>query len=77
MSNRYFEQDRRYGHTVWGKLFPAKTSRAMSGLPIGLAHGVMLNANIAAGQPITWNDVEIDEAAAAVKIRCEMEQRFA
>jgi len=51
--------------------------RAMGGLPIGLAHGVVLNANTAAGQPITWNDVEIDEAAAAVKIRCEMEQRFA
>ena len=53
MSNRYFEQDRRYGHTVWGKLFPAKTSRTMGGLPIGLAHGVMLSG---AEQPFTTGD---------------------
>ena len=28
------------GYTVWGKLLPAATSRAMGGLPLGLAHGV-------------------------------------
>ena len=64
------------GYTVWGKLLPAKASLAMDGLPIGLAHGVKLTANIAEGQPITWNDVEIDDANEAVKIRREMERRF-
>lgn len=64
------------GYTVWGKLVPAKTSLAMGGLPIGLAHGTMLNANIAEGRAITWNDVEIDENADVVKIRREMERRF-
>ena len=64
------------GYTVWGKLFPAKTSLAMGGLPIGLAHDVKLTAGVLAGQPITWSDVATDEANDALKMRREMEQRF-
>ena len=64
------------GFTVYGKLLPAKKSLALGGLPIGLAHGVKLAASVAAGQPITWSDVEIDAACDAVRIRREMEQRF-
>ena len=64
------------GYTVWGKLVPARTSLAMGGLPIGLAHGVKLKTGIATGQSIAWNDVEIDETADAVRIRREMERRF-
>lgn len=64
------------GHTVWGKLLPAKTSLNLGALPIGLAHGIKLKTNIAAGQPITWHDVQINEASEAVKTRRDMEQRF-
>ena len=64
------------GFTVWGKLLPAETSLALNALPIGLAHRVKLKNNISAGQHITWGDVEINETAAAVKIRREMEMRF-
>ena len=64
------------GSTVWGKLLPARTSLARGALPIGLAHGVTLKNSIAAGQIVTWDDVDIDEAADAVRIRREMEQRF-
>ena len=64
------------GFTVWGKLLPAKTSLRHGALPIGLAHGVRLKNTIAAGGIITWDDVDIDETAAAVRIRREMEQRF-
>lgn len=64
------------GYTVWGKLLPAKTSLVLGGLPIGLAHGVKLKANIASGQPITWSDVDIDETTDAVKIRRAMEHAF-
>lgn len=64
------------GYTVWGKLLPAKTSLVLGGLPIGLAHGVKLKANIASGQPITWSDVDIDETTNAVKIRRAMEHAF-
>ncbi|MEL6775447.1 MAG: Gfo/Idh/MocA family oxidoreductase, partial [Pseudomonadota bacterium] len=44
------------GYTVWGKLYPAQRSLALGGLPIGLAHGVPLKNDIAAGQPIGWSD---------------------
>lgn len=64
------------GHTVWGKLYPAATSLKIAGLPIGLAHGVKLKKTIAANQPVTWQDVEVDESLAAVGIRREMEARF-
>ena len=64
------------GYTVWGKLLPAKTSLALGGLPIGLAHGVRLKTNVATGQPITWNDVEIDATNDAFNYRREMENRF-
>ena len=64
------------GHTVWGKLYPAAKSLQMGGLPIGLAHGFKLKKSIAANNPITWQDVEVDESLAAVKMRREMEARF-
>ncbi|MEL6197266.1 MAG: Gfo/Idh/MocA family oxidoreductase, partial [Pseudomonadota bacterium] len=38
------------GYTVWGKLYPAQRSLELGGLPIGLAHGVRLSNDIAAGQ---------------------------
>lgn len=64
------------GHTVWGKLYPASTSLAIQGLPIGLAHGFKLKKSITANQPITWQDVDVDESLAAVSIRRDMEARF-
>ena len=64
------------GYTVWGKLMPAADSLALGGLPIGLAHKVTLKNGIAAGQPIRWADVEIDETQQAVAVRREMEALF-
>lgn len=63
------------GHTVWGKLYPARTSLQMGGLPIGLAHHVTLKSNIGEGQPVRWADVDIDQTLDAVKVRLEMENR--
>lgn len=65
------------GYTVWGKLLPAKTSLNLKALPIGLAHGVALKNAIAAGQPITWDDVAIDETTTVAQMRRNMERRFA
>ncbi|MEM9341590.1 MAG: Gfo/Idh/MocA family oxidoreductase [Pseudomonadota bacterium] len=65
------------GFTVWGKLLPAKTSLALGGLPIGLAHSVKLRTDILANQPIRWSDVDIDETTDAVQFRRTMEKRFA
>lgn len=64
------------GHTVWGKLYPADKSLELGGLPIGLAHKVKLKADIAANQPVRWQDVEVDESLDAVKIRRDMETMF-
>ncbi len=64
------------GYTVWGKLYRAKDSLKLGGLPIGLAHQVKLINDIKQGEPLRWQDVELDESVAALGIRREMEQQF-
>jgi predicted homoserine dehydrogenase-like protein len=61
------------GFTVWGKLMRAEDSLALGGLPIGLAHGVILKTAIAMGQPVRWRDVDYDANDATVAFRREME----
>lgn len=61
------------GYTVWGKACPAEKSVALGALPIGLAHNVVLTNSVAAGEIITFADVDIDETSLAVKIRKEAE----
>ncbi len=61
------------GYTVVGKLMTAADSLAQNCLPLGLAHGWKLLRPIAAGQPVRWSDVAVDEKSAAVKLRREME----
>ena len=41
------------GYTGWGKLLPAAQSRALGGLPLGLAHDVKLTRPVAQGQCVT------------------------
>ena len=65
------------GFTVRGRLMPAGDSLATGALPIGLAHNVPLVNNVPEGQVITWADVKVDETSEAVKIRRDMESRFA
>jgi predicted homoserine dehydrogenase-like protein len=64
------------GYTVVGKLMPAATSLEIGGLSLGLAHGVKLLKPVAAGQPVRWSDVAVDETGLAVKTRREMEKLF-
>ena len=64
------------GYTVWGKLLPATTSKKMGGLPLGLAHGVKVVRPVAKGQSISWDDVAMDTATHAYKIRREMEAGY-
>jgi predicted homoserine dehydrogenase-like protein len=63
------------GYTVWGRLAPSALSLERGALPIGLAHGVRLRREVAAGQTIGWADVEIGESE-AVRARRDMELRF-
>jgi predicted homoserine dehydrogenase-like protein len=64
------------GYTVWGKLVPAARSLAESAVPIGLAHGVKLVRDVAAGQLVRWSDVAAVENE-ALRVRRDMERRFA
>ena len=64
------------GYTVWGKLTPAESSVRYGLLPIGLAAGVRLKVPVAAGQPVRWDDVEIDQSVEHVRFRREMEAEF-
>jgi len=45
------------GHTVWGKALPV--ARAGRALPVGLAHGVPLARDVAAGTVLTLEDVTL------------------
>jgi predicted homoserine dehydrogenase-like protein len=62
------------GFTVYGKLRSAAASLADGGLPLGLAHKVRLKRAVATGQPVRWDDVEIDTGDRSVQFRREMER---
>ncbi|HEY0938024.1 MAG TPA: SAF domain-containing protein [Trebonia sp.] len=61
------------GYTVRGVLAPAAGSLARRALPIGLAAGVALLRGVAAGTVLTYDDVTVDENAAAVRLRRRLE----
>lgn len=53
------------GYTVYGKALPLATAGAA--LPIGLAHGVTLRRDVAAGKPLSLDDVDLaDDKATAM-----------
>ena len=64
------------GHTVYGKVMPAVASLHLGGLPLGLAHKVRLRNAVGVGNPVRWEDVDIDERQPAVAFRRAMEQAF-
>jgi len=69
---------RRRGRLHGGRQADAGASfLRIGGLPLGLAHGVKLLKPVAAGQPLRWADVAVDESSHAVKVRREMERLFA
>jgi predicted homoserine dehydrogenase-like protein len=65
------------GFTVYGKVMPAADSLRLGGLPLGLAQGATLMNPVRLGQPVRWQDVEIDENAPGVQFRREMEKQSA
>ncbi|MGX7707368.1 NAD(P)H-dependent oxidoreductase [Methylobacterium sp. Gmos1] len=64
------------GYTVYGKLMPAADSLRAGGLPIGLAHGLTLTRPVAAGRPVSWNDVSFAADDPVIRFRREMEDVF-
>ncbi|KMO43045.1 flagellar basal body P-ring biosynthesis protein FlgA [Methylobacterium tarhaniae] len=64
------------GYTVYGRLMPARDSLHAGGLPIGLAHGLTLTRPVAAGRPVSWDDVSFAADDPAIRFRREMEEVF-
>jgi predicted homoserine dehydrogenase-like protein len=66
------------GFLVYGKLMPAARSVAAGGLPLGLAHGMRLRRPVAAGTPLSWEDVDVAGGdAEAIAFRQQMERELA
>ena len=64
------------GFRVYGRIMPARRSVAAGGLPLGLAHGIRLRRPVAAGTPLSWEDVDVsdgDEEAIAFRRQMERE----
>ncbi|KAJ4988179.1 saf domain-containing protein [Stagonosporopsis vannaccii] len=61
------------GFMVYGKLMTATDSLSIEGLPIGLAHGLVLKQDVKKDQGLSWSDVEYNEKSQAVTFRREME----
>ena len=55
---------------------PAADSLRMGGLPIGLANKIPLIRDVRHGQPVTWEDVRMDENEPAYRYRRNMEALF-
>jgi predicted homoserine dehydrogenase-like protein len=64
------------GFTVYGKVVPAERSLEFGAVPIGLAHGLKLQKDVPAGQPVRWSDVQYDQSNPAISFRLEMETVF-
>ncbi|KAJ5182446.1 saf domain-containing protein [Penicillium capsulatum] len=64
------------GFMVYGKLMPAEASLAIEGLPIGLAHGLILKRDVRKDQGLSWEDVDFGVQSQAVAVRREMEALF-
>jgi predicted homoserine dehydrogenase-like protein len=62
------------GHRVWGRLAAAAESVAGEALPIGLAHGARLTADVAAGSVVRRSEVSLDEASEPVRLRRLLEE---
>ena len=54
------------GFCVYGKLISAETSVSRGALPVALAHSVPLARDVAAGELVTWDDVEMVAGMEAV-----------
>ncbi|KAI0484067.1 SAF domain-containing protein [Xylariaceae sp. FL0804] len=64
------------GYMVYGRLTTARDSMAIEGLPIGLAHGLVLKRDVGKDRGLSWADVEYSDKSQAVAVRKEMEALF-
>lgn len=60
------------GWTVYARATSARASQADALLPIGLAHGVTLTRDVAAGEVLRMADVHLNDSSAGVQLRRAM-----
>jgi predicted homoserine dehydrogenase-like protein len=65
------------GYTVYGKLVPVARSLNEGALPIGLAHGIRLIRDVAAGAMVRMSDVTLEQGSVALELRREMAAKIA
>ncbi|MBL8670829.1 MAG: flagellar biosynthesis protein FlgA [Alphaproteobacteria bacterium] len=69
------------GYCAWGKLIPARRSREIGALPLGLAHHLKVEKPVKQGEILRWSDVSaagVDGLMQeAIAFRRQMEQDFA
>lgn len=61
------------GYTFHGVMDRAGIVREKNALPVGLALGAKVTKPVARGEIVTWNDVQLDESSAVVKLRREQD----
>jgi predicted homoserine dehydrogenase-like protein len=64
------------GYCLYGSLLPAALSLERGVLPIGLADGLALLRDVAAGELVLWADVETGGSGDLLRLRRELEHRF-
>ncbi len=62
------------GYAVRGEALPAQCSLHDGALPIGLASGITISERLAAGDMVSWSDVELDEREGIAAVRRQMER---
>ena len=62
------------GYTYYGAIERAEIARRLNALPAGLAPGAKVVQQAAAGNVLTWEDVELDESSLVVRLRREQDQ---
>jgi predicted homoserine dehydrogenase-like protein len=63
------------GATVWGRLVPVAHSLAGGALPVGASQAARMRRPVRAGAVVRWEDVDVDGADPAVRLRHELEAR--
>jgi predicted homoserine dehydrogenase-like protein len=57
------------GYTFYGVMDRAKTARELNALPVGLAPRAKMKRDVARGEIVKWDEVELDETSTVVKLR--------
>lgn len=61
------------GYTTYGVMDRAEVCREANALPVGLTTGATVKRAVKAGDIVTWDDVQLDESSAVVRLRREQD----